>query len=124
MPYWQAGRDCALTTFNFNDTAAIRVVTLKGDPWFHATDVLRVLGLYTAAGATQWVERLDADEKRRGNKSSLCLAQGWTNMAWLISESGLYKLIMRSDKPQAKPFQDWVTKAVLPAIRKDGAVSA
>lgn len=38
-----------------------------------------------------------------------------------VSESGLYKLIMWSDKPQAKAFQDWVTKVVLPAIRKDGA---
>ncbi|MCC5978084.1 MAG: hypothetical protein JJU21_08480 [Salinarimonas sp.] len=38
----------------------------------------------------------------------------------VISESGLYKLIMRSDKPQAREFQDWVTRVVLPAIRKDG----
>jgi len=38
----------------------------------------------------------------------------------MVSESGLYKLIMRSDKPQAKAFQDWVTRSVLPAIRKDG----
>ncbi len=38
----------------------------------------------------------------------------------IISESGLYKLVMRSDKPQAKAFQDWVTRDVLPAIRKDG----
>lgn len=38
----------------------------------------------------------------------------------LISESGLYKLVMRSDKPEAKSFQDWVTKVVLPAIRQDG----
>jgi len=38
----------------------------------------------------------------------------------VLSESGLYKLIMRSDKPEAKPFQDWVTREVLPAIRKDG----
>jgi hypothetical protein len=37
-----------------------------------------------------------------------------------VSESGLYKLIMRSDKPEAKDFQDWVTRVVLPAIRKDG----
>jgi prophage antirepressor-like protein len=43
--------------------------------------------------------------------------------AVLISESGLYKLILRSDKPQAKPFQDWVTQVVLPAIRKDGAAA-
>jgi len=37
----------------------------------------------------------------------------------LISESGLYKLVMRSDKPEAREFQDWVTRVVLPAIRKD-----
>ncbi len=41
----------------------------------------------------------------------------------LLSESGLYKLIMRSDKPQARPFQDWVTKDVIPAVRKDGVTS-
>lgn len=39
----------------------------------------------------------------------------------VVSESGLYKLIMRSDKPEARRFQDWVTRDVLPAIRKDGA---
>ncbi|MDQ7835598.1 MAG: BRO family protein [Humidesulfovibrio sp.] len=38
----------------------------------------------------------------------------------VISESGLYKLIMRSDKPAAKRFQNWVTREVLPALRKDG----
>ncbi len=38
----------------------------------------------------------------------------------LISEAGLYKLVMRSDKPEAKEFQNWVTRVVLPAIRKDG----
>ncbi len=40
--------------------------------------------------------------------------------ATVVSESGLYKLIMRTDRPEAKGFQDWVTKVVLPAIRKDG----
>lgn len=39
----------------------------------------------------------------------------------VVSESGLYKLTMRSDKPGARRFQDWVTRDVLPAIRKDGA---
>ena len=39
----------------------------------------------------------------------------------MVSESGLYKLVMRSSKPEAKQFQDWVTNVVLPAIRKDGA---
>jgi|GEM_PF-6970342 Prophage antirepressor len=40
--------------------------------------------------------------------------------SYIISESGLYKLVMRSDKPEAREFQDWVTREVLPAIRKDG----
>lgn len=38
--------------------------------------------------------------------------------AELITESGLYKLIMRSDKAEAKVFRDWVTREVLPTIRK------
>jgi prophage antirepressor-like protein len=38
----------------------------------------------------------------------------------IVSESGLYKLIMRFDKPEARSFQDWVTRDILPAIRKDG----
>lgn len=42
------------------------------------------------------------------------------SQAKLLSESGLYKFVMRSDKEQARPFQDWVTREVLPAIRKDG----
>lgn len=52
------------------------------------------------------------------------LKLGRAPSATFISESGLYKLILRSDKPQAKPFQDWVTKVVLPAIRKDGGYIA
>ncbi|MBK1622918.1 BRO-N domain-containing protein [Afifella marina] len=39
----------------------------------------------------------------------------------LISENGPYKLIMRSDKPEAREFQDWMTRVVLPAIRKEAA---
>lgn len=42
----------------------------------------------------------------------------------IVSESGLYKLIMRSDKPEARAFQDWVTRVVLPSIRKTGAYVA
>ena len=48
--------------------------------------------------------------------------RGGARHTLLIAESGLYKLVLRSDKPQAKAFQDWVTRVVLPAIRKDGAL--
>lgn len=100
----------ALSTFNFN-TSAIRVVTIDGNPWFVASDVCRVLGF---KNPTVSLKALDADERAKTDLGPIAPT------ANIISESGLYKLVMRSDKPQAKPFQDWVAKIVLPAIRKDG----
>ncbi len=99
-----------LTTFNYLSNS-VRVVDIDGNPWFLATDVCRVLGLSNPSVA---ILPLDADEKA---KTDLGLSGRLPN---IISESGLYKLIMRSDKPEARKFQDWVTREVLPAIRKDG----
>ena len=99
------------------NTYHIRVVDIGGDPWFVAADVCRALGMRADAtnGSFQnHYRRLATDERRPSPPSVL------TTRGTLISESGLYKLILRSDKPQAKPFQDWVTRVVLPAIRKDG----
>lgn len=101
--------------FDFNKNQ-IRVVTIEGNPWFVARDVLAVFGL---VNTTMALRPLDADESR---PIPLNLIEGkGMNQAKLISESGLYKLVMRSDKPEARTFQDWVTKVVRPAIRKDGA---
>lgn len=61
--------------------------------------------------------KLDADQRTKVDRITLGMTPG--KQMEMVSESGLYKMIMRSDKPQAKPFQDWVTKVVLPAIRKD-----
>jgi prophage antirepressor-like protein len=91
-------------------TNAIRVVELDGEPWFVAADVCNVLG---HTNPTVAIRILGEAEK---TKSDL----GSGRPLNVVSESGLYKLIMRSDKPEAKAFQDWVTKVVLPAIRKDG----
>ena len=93
------------------------MVTIDNQPWFVAADVAAILGFTTTAGAGWYVRHLDNSEVdsitlREGNR-------GNPNKK-IISESGLYKLIMRSDSPVAKGFQDWVTKVVLPAIRKDG----
>jgi len=66
---------------------------------------------------------LSQDEVRRINRTShphLFPVGRGASWLLLITESGLYKLIMRSDKPEARKFQDWVTREVLPAIRKDG----
>lgn len=114
----------ALTTFDFNSNA-IRVVTLEGNPWFVANDVRVVLGLTQHGGALTALDDVEKLVLRRGQTDCHSLfparqSRGGAVKLALISESGLYKLVMRSDKPQAKPFQDWVTRVVLPAIRKDG----
>ena len=87
------------------------MVTIDNNPWFVAADVCKTLDLTNVTIATQ---RLDDSEKAKFNLGLRGSAPT------IISESGLYKLVMRSDKPEAKCFQDWVTKVVLPAIRKDG----
>jgi prophage antirepressor-like protein len=112
-----------LTTFTFK-TAPVRVVTIDGEPWFVAVDVCRALGLATdGAGVARHLTAVGRDEEQYLSRSNVNLNDvSFPNRgARCVSESGLYKLIMRSDKPQARAFQDWVTREVLPAIRKDGA---
>jgi len=98
----------------------VRVVTIDGEPWFVATDACRALGLSLIAGSTRHLTNLNQDEVARWRPTDGKVG-GRPNA--IISESGLYKLVMRSDKPAAKPFQDWVTKVVLPTIRKTGEFS-
>lgn len=116
-----------VTAFNFN-TSSIRVVTLEGNPWFVTRDVCQVLELSSHRDSYgHHVQKLDADEKlnmKRADHTTPdmgCLFGKQASTVSLISESGLYKLIMRSDKPTAKDFQDWVTKEILPSIRKTGS---
>lgn len=104
----------ALTLFDYNG-AEIRVLTKDGEPWFVAADVCEILGL---TNPTEALKTLDDDEK-----NTLRISEGIRgnpNMN-IISESGLYTLIMRSNKPEAKKFRKWVTQEVLPSIRKTGA---
>lgn len=88
------------------------MVDIDGEPWFVAADVTAVLGLTNMTMALQNINQNEVQNYRVPN------TRGRLNK--IIDEGGLYKLILRSDKPQARPFQDWVTKVVLPAIRKDG----
>lgn len=95
-------------------TYRIRVVPLEGSPWFLALDTARALDLKTNSGGVEHhLRKLGADEKRLVTPQQV---RGIRNKAYAISESGLYKLIMRSDKPQAHAFQEWVTREVLPTI--------
>ncbi|UWP89100.1 BRO-N domain-containing protein [Aliiroseovarius crassostreae] len=99
----------------------------EGEPWFIAKEVLKVLEYKTRSTHTI-LNYIDPEEKVKESIKSLSnsvplLARHKMSAHhphWFISESGLYKLIMRSNKPEAQQFQDWVTKVVLPAIRKDG----
>ena len=112
-----------VSTYDFNGMT-LRVVQIDGEPWFVAPDACRALGMDMTAGTSQWLVKVGKDEKRRVTKKThpdLFSGSSWhTN---ILSESGLYKLVTRSDKPEAKPFQEWVTRDVLPSIRKTGSYS-
>jgi anti-repressor protein len=100
-------------TFNF-DGAALRTVSIDGEPWFVAADVCVALGIEQTRHA---LERLDDDE--RGVVSITTL--GGPQKTGAVNESGLYSLIVGSRKPEAKRFKKWVTSEVLPQIRKTGS---
>ena len=102
-----------LQTFNYNNNA-VRTIEKDGEPWFVLKDVCNVLGI---SKYRDTAERLDADERASVRVDTLGGKQEMT----CINESGLYNVILRSDKPEAKPFRKWITAEVLPAIRKTGA---
>ena len=99
--------------FNYNSNE-VRTVQQNGEPWFVLKDVCDILGLTDTSKIST---RLDPDELTR-----IRFVSGGQNREMLcINESGLYNVILRSDKPEAKPFRKWVTSEVLPSIRKHGA---
>ncbi|PLX59586.1 Bro-N domain-containing protein [Sedimenticola selenatireducens] len=100
--------------YAFNDNQ-LRVVQIDGQPWFLASDACHCLGIRNHGTL---YERLNLDERGYIGRTDVGLPAGRPMV--VVSESGLYKLIMRSDKAEARVFQDWVTRDVLPAIRKDG----
>lgn len=105
--------------------AGIELRTLldeQGNPWFLAKDVCVGLGLRgdISSNCSKLCDfermnpkQIGIDFKQRGGKQPL-----------IVSESGFYKLVMRSDKPEAATFQRWVCEEVLPEIRKTGSYEA
>jgi prophage antirepressor-like protein len=106
-----------LQNYQFEKKNLEVIVSEGGDLLFVAVDVCNILGL---TNTTKAVKQLDEDEYlpyplvRAGQKRD-------TNV---ITESGLYALIIRSNKPAAKKFRKWVTSEVLPSIRKNGSYSS
>ena len=103
-----------LQIFNSEEFGEVRTVVLNSEPMFCLVDVCKALDI---KNATDVAKRLDDDERTRLNLGR----QGETNF---VTESGLYAVILRSDKPNAKKFRKWITGEVLPSIRKNGGYIA
>ena len=102
----------SLELFHFKGKQ-VRTIQLDGEPWFVAADVCDVLGLNNPSQALSY---LDRDERR------LITNEAWRtngNMA-IVSEPGLYSLVLRSRRPEAKGFRRWIAHEVIPALRQTG----
>lgn len=107
-----------LSTFDFNETPVRVIVDDGGAPWFVAADVCRVLDLSNTSMALQGLDEADLSntEVRSESENGVVQARKMNT----ISEAGLYQLVFASRKPEARDFKRWVTREVLPAIRKTG----
>lgn len=101
--------------FEFKGESLRALTNMAGEPWFVAKDVCDILGTDTR----DLHKILESDEIT--NVDSIHIAQNGGKAPLIISEPGLYRLVMKSRKPEAKEFQRWVTHEVLPSIRKHGA---
>lgn len=108
-------------SFNFNSSITIRAISIKGEPWFVASDVCRALDISNTSDA---LYKLDEDEKSTLGLTESRAWRGAQNLS-IISESGMYTLVLRcrdAIKKGSLPyrFRKWVTSEVLPSIRKTG----
>lgn len=102
----------AVTPFSFRDHA-VRVILIDGEPWFVASDIAEVLGYRDARDAGR-----NLPDRQKGTQIVRTL--GGPQKMTIVSEGGMYRLVLRSRKPEAEAFTDWVTDEVLPSIRKTG----
>jgi prophage antirepressor-like protein len=102
-----------LQIFNYGERP-VRTLMKDGEPWWVLKDACDILGLSTPAKVA---ERLDDDEKGM----SLIHTPGGPQQLTMVNEPGLYGVILRSDKPEARKFKRWLTHSVLPQIRKTGS---
>ena len=103
--------------FENEEFGKVRTVIIDGEPWFVLADICKILEI---SNSRMVAGRLDAEELMSVKLTS----GGQRREMTAVSESGLYTVILRSDKPQAKPFRKWVTTEVLPTIRRTGGYVA
>ena len=103
-----------ITVFENEEFGAVRTVSIDGEPWFVANDVFRVLAVKNTKDA---LHTLDDDEK---SGVDIIDPHGRIQRTNCISESGLYSIVLRSRKSEARAFRRWITHEVIPAIRRHG----
>lgn len=99
-----------LQNFNFNNLQ-VRTIIIDKEPWFVVADVAKII---EATNPTDLAKLVDDEDKSRQSLGS-------GSPKNIINESGLYQILIRSNNQNAKPFRKWVTREVLPSIRKHGA---
>ena len=105
--------------FEYEDNDQFRVIDHNGEPWFVLAEVCKKLGIVNTGDAAS---SLDEDERMTiGITDSQKGTRGGARQMTIINESGLYSLVLRSRKPEAKRFKKWITSEVLPSIRKTGS---
>lgn len=107
-----------IKVFENDAFGSVRTIDREGDVWFVGKDVAEILGYTNPSKALS--DHVDEEDKLN-NDSLLSLGQ---RGGWLINESGLYSLVLSSKLPTAKQFKRWITKEVIPSIRKTGGYFA
>ena len=108
----------ALSIFSFDNSVVRTSIDAQGAPWFCVRDVAECLELANVTHVQRLVEESEI--------TSVVIYDsiGRSRETPFINESGLYRVLFRSDSQLAKPFQDWLAKEVLPSIRKNGSYGA
>lgn len=112
-PTMTTGMNTSLLASFFPQQHQVRIVNIDGSPWFVASDVCKYLELGLPAN---YLRKFNDDKKR----TYPIYTAGGIQKLLVISESGLYRLMFRSRRPEAIRFADWVCKEVLPSIRRNG----
>lgn len=107
----------AISNFTFHNNYNVRVLVIQNEPWFCLSDICKVL---TVDRSSDLIRSLDS----KGVVKNLTPTNGGNQNLNYINEPNLYRVIFRSNKPEAKQFQDWVFNEVLPTIRKTGRYEA
>lgn len=103
-----------LTVFQNPEFGEVRTVSRDGEPWFVLRDICNALNIKNVADVANRIDKEDIDQTYAQD------GRGHSQKMHIVNESGLYTVILRSEKPEAKVFKRWVTAEVLPSIRKTG----